>query len=378
MADKEDYYAVLGVARDASADDLKRAYRKLALENHPDRNPENPEAEARFKAISEAYDVLKDEQKRAAYDRFGHAAFEGGGPGPGGGFGFGGATSFADIFDEIFGEFAGARRGGGGSAAMRGGDLRYNMSVTLEEAFAGKTTEITVSAAAACETCDGTGSADGAPPAVCPTCQGMGRVRAQQGFFTVERTCPTCQGTGQVIADPCKSCRGAGRKTKERQLKVTVPAGIEDGTRIRLSGEGEAGMRGGPPGDLYIFLTVRPHTLFTRENADLHVRATIPFITAALGGTVEVPTIDGSTATVKVPEGTQTGAQFRLKDKGMSVLRSSSRGDMFVTTAVETPVNLSKKQKELLREFDEAGKDHSPQSESFLQRVRSFIDELTE
>ena len=373
---KRDFYDVLGVARGASKDDLKRAYRKLAMQYHPDRNPGDEDAEQRFKELNEAYDVLKDDDKKAAYDRFGHAAFESGGARPGGaGGGFGGG--FADIFEEMFGEFmGGARRGGGG--AGRGSDLRYNMSITLEDAFRGRQTEIRIPTSAACEPCGGTGAEKGSKPVSCPTCHGAGKVRAQQGFFTIERTCPACGGAGQVIENPCRSCGGSGRQRKEKTLSVNIPAGVEDGTRIRLAGEGEAGMRGAAPGDLYLFLSIDPHSLFMREGADIHCRVPVAMVTAALGGQIEVPTIEGSRARLAVPPGTQSGRQFRLKGKGMSVLRSPARGDMYVEVAVETPMNLTKRQRELLEEFtSEAGTDTtSPQSHSFFDNVKELWDDL--
>ncbi len=377
---KEDYYKVLGVSRDADADTLKKAYRKLAMDCHPDRNPGNQHAEQQFKNINEAYEVLRDEQKRAAYDRFGHAAFEGGmGGGGRAGPGFGSGTGFADIFEEMFGEFMGGRRGGGRGPG-RGADLRYNMEITLDEAYAGKKATIRVPTAVNCEACNGSGAAAGSGPTTCGTCRGSGRVRSQSGFFTVERTCPTCGGTGQVIRDPCTVCGGAGRVQKEKTLQVGIPAGVEDGTRIRLSGEGEAGMRGGTPGDLYIFVTVAPHRLFARDGANLHCRMPIPMTTAALGGSVEVPTIEGARAHITVPEGAQTGRQFRLRGKGMPVLRSTQRGDLFVEAIVETPVNLTDKQKKLLREFEEDSRDakHSPESHGFFAKVKEFWDDLTE
>jgi molecular chaperone DnaJ len=375
---KRDYYEALGVGRTADKDELKRAYRKLAMKYHPDRNPDDPHAEARFKEINEAYDVLKDEQKRAAYDRFGHGAFEGGGPGhhPGaGGFDF--AGGFADIFDEMFGDFMGGRRR---SSTGRGTDLRYNMEISLEDAFNGKQAQIRVPSAVACDDCGGSGAEKGSQPVACPQCQGHGRVRMQQGFFTVERTCPSCQGSGQVIERPCRSCGGAGRMQKEKTLQVNIPAGVEDGMRIRLAGKGEAGLRGGPPGDLYIFLTIAPHRLFKRDESNLYCRIPISMTTAALGGNLEVPNIDGTRARVSVPPGTQTGSQFRLRGKGMSVLRSNSRGDMYVEMQVETPVNLTKRQKELLKEFEQAGKGHdtSPEADGFFSKVKEFWDDLTE
>ncbi|MBI5163193.1 MAG: molecular chaperone DnaJ [Magnetospirillum sp.] len=380
---KRDYYEILGVARSASADEMKKAYRKLAMQYHPDRNPDDAAASERFKELNEAYDVLKDEQKRAAYDRFGHAAFEngmGGGRG-GGGFDFNNAGGgFSDLFEEMFGEFMGGRRGGAG-ASGRGNDLRFNMEISLEDAFAGKSTTITVPTSAACESCKGTGGKDGATPVTCATCHGHGKVRAQQGFFTIERTCPTCQGMGKVIKDPCRSCGGAGRVRKEKTLQVTIPAGVEDGTRIRLAGEGEAGMRGAPPGDLYIFLALAQHRLFQREGANIYCRVPIPMVTAAVGGTIEVPVIDGSRAKVTIPPGTQSGHQFRLKGKGMSVLRSPARGDMFIHAQVEIPVNLTARQVELLKEFDKAGDAatrHSPESEGFFAKVKELWKDLTE
>lgn len=378
---KQDYYEVLGVARDAGDEDLKKAYRKLAMQYHPDRNPGDKAAENKFKEISEAYDVLKDEQRRAAYDRYGHAAFEGGmGAARGGGAGdFGFAQGFADIFDEMFGEFMGGRRGGG--ANLRGADLRYNMAVTLEEAFAGKQATIRVPSSVTCEACKGSGGEKGAQPVACPSCRGQGKIRAQQGFFTIERSCPTCHGAGRVIQNPCKTCEGTGRQRKEKTLQVNIPPGVEDGTRIRLAGEGEAGLRGAPQGDLYIFLSVQPHRIFQRDAAHIHCKVPIPMTVAALGGQIEVPTVDGGRARVAIPQGTQSGAQFRLRGKGMSQLRSTQRGDMFIEAHIETPVNLSKRQQELLREFDEAGtkgKSTSPESEGFFAKVREFWDGLTE
>ncbi|MBB4286766.1 molecular chaperone DnaJ [Roseospira goensis] len=378
---KRDYYDVLGVGKSAGADEIKKAYRKLAMKYHPDRNPDDRDAEQKFKDLNEAYEVLKDDQKRAAYDRFGHAAFEGGGPGGGGGFhGFGGAGGFADIFDEMFGEFMGGGRRGGGRQSTRGADLRYNMEIALEEAFAGKKTSINVPTSVTCDTCEGSGAKAGTQPKTCGTCGGMGRVRAQQGFFTIERTCPTCGGQGKTIADPCTACGGAGRVRRDKTLEVTIPAGVEDGTRIRLAGEGEAGLRGGPPGDLYIFLSVAPHRLFQRDGANIQCRVPIAMTTAALGGSIEVPSIDGSRAKVTIPAGTQTGTQFRLRGKGMTVLRSSARGDMFIQAVVETPVNLTKRQKELLEEFAKAGGDdsHSPESHGFFKKVKEFFEDLTD
>ena len=374
---KNDYYEVLGVGKQAGDEELKKAYRKLAMQYHPDRNPGDAKAEARFKEINEAYEVLKDEEKRAAYDRFGHAAFEQGGAGGGGGAGFGGfGGGFADIFEEMFGGMSGARRSG----PARGNDLRYNMRISLEDAFNGKDTEITIPSTVSCESCGGSGAEKGTRPTTCSTCNGHGKIRHQQGFFTMERTCPTCQGQGTMIKNPCKSCHGTGRSQKEKTLAVNIPRGVEDGTRIRLSGEGEAGAKGAAAGDLYIFLEVAPHRFFQRETADLHCRVPIPMTRAALGGTIEVPTIDGARTRITVPSGTQSGQQFRLRGKGMTVLRSPSRGDMFVEVAVETPVNLTERQKELLREFQEhAQHDGShPESEGFFTKMKEIWNDLTD
>ena len=381
---KKDYYEILGVDRKASAEDLKKAYRQLAVKLHPDKNPGNKDAEHKFKEINEAYDVLKDEQKRAAYDRFGHGAFQGGGPRPGGGAGgfsgFSGAGGFGDIFEDLFGEMMGAQQQGGRSAngARRGADLSHEMEITLEESFKGKDAPIKVATWQGCGTCSGSGAEKGSKAETCDACRGSGRVRAQQGFFTVERTCTVCGGAGQVIKTPCKTCGGSGRVRKEKSLQVTIPAGIEDGTRIRLAGEGEAGVRGGPPGDLYVFMSIKPHRFFQRESANLHCRVPMPIHTVALGGTIEVPTIDGKRIKVTIPAGTQTGQQFRLKGKGMTVLRSPARGDMFVEVAVETPVNLSKKQKELLQEFSQDSNDAktNPQSHGFFDKVKELWEDL--
>ena len=377
---KRDYYDVLGVKRDVSAEELKKTFRKLAMKYHPDRNPDDPEAEKKFKEINEAYDVLKDEQKRAAYDRMGHAAFEGGRAGAGG-FDF--SSAFSDIFDDLFSDFTGARRRGGGAgaetSAQRGADLRYNLQVSLEEAFRGKQQNITVSTSVSCGECQGSGGEKGSAPATCPTCQGSGRIRAQQGFFTIERTCHTCQGSGKIIEKPCKACAGTGLTRKDKTLSVNIPAGVEEGTRIRLAGEGEAGFRGGPPGDLYIFLSIKPHRIFKRDGANIHCQVPVSMVTAALGGSVEVPTIDGAKVKVTIPEGAQTGAQFRLRGKGMSVLRANTRGDMYIHAQVETPVNLNKKQKDLLRDFDNSGGGkNSPESSGFFDKVKELWDDLKE
>ncbi|MGH6903458.1 MAG: molecular chaperone DnaJ [Geminicoccaceae bacterium] len=371
---KRDYYEILGVQRNAAAGAIKSAFRKLAMQHHPDRNPGDKAAEQRFKELNEAYEVLKDDSKRAAYDQFGHAAFEAGlgGGARGGGFDFG---SFADVFDDLFGDFVGGGRRRG--AHSRGGDLRYNLTITLEEAFAGKQAQIRVPTTVRCEACNATGSAKSAPPGVCPSCRGAGRVRAQQGFFTIERTCPTCAGTGRVISDPCEMCSGSGRVHREKTLSVTIPAGVEDGTRIRLAGEGEAGTRGGTPGDLYIFVSVAPHRLFQRDGTHLHCRIPIPLTTAALGGQIEVPTIDGKRARLQIPESTQTGHRFRLRGKGMSELHGHNRGDMFCEIVVETPVNLTRRQKELLQEFERAGDGSTnPESDGFFAKVKDLWGEL--
>ena len=375
MAHKEDYYTLLGVPRGASPEDIKKAYRKLAMQHHPDKNHGNKAAETRFKEINEAYEVLHDDQRRAAYDRYGHAAFENNGAGAGfGGFDF--ATGFGDIFEEMFGEIlGGGRRGARPQQNPRGADLRHDLTITLEEAFRGAEKSIKIFSLAACPDCKGQGTAPGTSPVTCAMCEGHGRVRAQQGFFTIERTCPTCQGVGRVIKDPCKNCHGVGRVRKERVLAVNIPPGVEDGTRIRLAGEGEAGQHGGPPGDLYVILAVTPHPLFQREGANLFCRVPIPMTLAALGGTIEVPTIEGSMTEVKVAAGTQTGHQARLKHKGMSVLRSPARGDLYVELAVETPMHLTKRQKELLQEFTTETEGHKthPASDSFFKKVKEVL-----
>ncbi len=382
---KRDYYDVLGVSKGASEAELKKAYRKKAMELHPDRNKDNPDAEAKFKEVNEAYDILKDPEKRAAYDRFGHAAFEGGngaGPGGFGGGGFGGhpgngdfGSAFSDVFEDLFGDFMGGGRGG--NRATRGSDLRYNLRISLEEAYTGKQKTIRVQSSVACESCQGTGAEGGSEPMTCPTCSGMGKVRAQQGFFTVERTCPTCGGRGQIINNPCKSCSGSGRQQKERTLSVNIPPGVETGTRIRLAGEGEAGLRGGPAGDLYIFIEVQDHPIFEREGQNLFCRVPISMTTAALGGEVEVPTIDGGRARVKIPAGSQSGRQMRLRGKGMPALRGGPAGDMYIELVVETPVNLTSRQKELLREFEKLSKDNNPKSKNFFSKVKTFWDGMT-
>jgi molecular chaperone DnaJ len=369
---KRDYYEVLGVSRTCTEIELKGAYRKLAMQHHPDRNPGDKDCEHKFREVSEAYDVLKDGDRRAAYDRFGHAAFEQGG---GHGFGADFASTFSDIFEDLFG--MGGRRGGGsrGTGRERGADLRYNMEISLEEAFAGKEAQIRIPTPVTCEACSGTGARTGTKPKACPHCGGSGRVRHQQGFFTLERTCPGCQGRGQVIEDPCPSCSGSGRVTRERTLSVNIPPGVEDGTRIRLAGEGEAGVRGGPAGDLYIFLALGNHEFFQRDGADLYCRVPISMVSAALGGEFEVPTIDGDSARVKIIAGTQSGQRLRLSGKGMPVLRSKQHGDMYVQVTVETPQNLTKKQRDLLAEFDKISSEQTqPESEGFFSKVKEFID----
>ncbi|HME29235.1 MAG TPA: molecular chaperone DnaJ [Pseudolabrys sp.] len=371
---KRDYYEILGVSRNCTEIELKAAFRKLAMQHHPDRNPGDKNCEYRFKEINEAYDVLKDGDKRAAYDRFGHAAFEHGMGGAGHGFGADFGSTFADIFEGIFG-MAGAR--GRSSGRERGADLRYNMEISLHEAFTGKTAQIRIPTSVTCEACAGSGAKAGTKPKPCATCGGAGKIRHAQGFFTLERTCLTCHGRGQVIDDPCKVCGGGGRVTRERTLSVNIPTGVEDGTRIRLAGEGEAGLRGGPPGDLYIFLEVAPHEFFQRDGADLHCRVPISMASAALGGEFEVPAIDGSKVRVKIPAGTQTGRRFRLAGKGMTVLRAKQTGDMYVQVAVETPQNLTKRQRELLAEFEKLSSEETqPESAGFFSRVKEFLDGL--
>ncbi|MGC3937955.1 molecular chaperone DnaJ [Roseobacter sp. EG26] len=379
---KRDYYEVLGVAKGASADEIKKGYRSKAKELHPDRNKDNPQAESQFKEANEAYEVLKDADKKAAYDRYGHAAFEGGmggGGRPGGGFGGGQgdfSSAFSDVFDDLFGDFMGGQQRGGGRRAARGSDLRYNLSVTLEDAFSGLQKTINVPTSVSCDSCSGTGAEGGSEPTTCPTCSGMGKVRAQQGFFTVERTCPTCSGLGQHIKNPCKSCQGAGRQEKDRALSVNIPAGVETGTRIRLAGEGEAGMRGGPSGDLYIFIEVAEHELFQRDGGNLFCRVPVSMAKAALGGSIEVPTIDGGRGRVQIPAGSQSGRQMRLRNKGMPALRGAGSGDMFIELAVETPVNLTARQKELLAEFEDLSENNNPESSSFFSSVKSFWDSM--
>jgi len=375
---KIDYYELLCVSRDADPATLKSAYRKLAMKFHPDRNPGDSEAEKRFKEISEAYNALKDPQSRAAYDRFGHAAFaQNGAQGPGG-FGPDFSSSMSDMFDDLFGEFM----GGGGqrhsrSAQFRGSDLRYNLEITLEDAFSGSTVEVDVPSMVHCTTCDGTGAKPGTGMSRCRTCSGHGKVRTSQGFFSIERVCPACQGRGETMDQPCSDCSGQGRRQENRSLSVDIPKGIEDGTRIRLANEGEAGLRGGPQGDLYIFISITPHELFQRDGADLYARVPIAMTTAALGGEFEVPTLDGGRARVKVPVGAQPGQRVRLRGKGMPVLRSSQVGDLYVQMDVEVPQNLTRKQRDLLEQL--AGistNDNHPSSTGFFSRLKGLFEKM--
>ena len=365
---KRDFYEVLGVNRDADDKTIKSAYRKLAMANHPDRNPDDDAAAERFREASEAYEVLKDSQKRAAYDQIGHAAFEQSSGSGGAGFGgFGGG--FSDIFEQMFSEFSGGQSGG--SQSRHGSDLRYDLDIDLDEAFLGCTKDIVADISSTCEACSGNGAEKGSRPVTCSACGGRGKVRAQQGFFTVERTCPSCQGAGETISDPCRSCRGQGRVEKSENLSVNIPAGVDSGTRIRLSSKGEAGLRGAPAGDLYIFLNVRKHAIFEREGSHLFLRVPVPMSTAALGGSIEVPTLAGRMARLQIEKGTQTGRKFRMRGKGMPALRGSGQGDQIVDIHVETPTNMTKKQAQLLVEFEQAG-DASPQTASFLDRVKKL------
>lgn len=372
------YYEMLEVSKGADASTLKSAYRKLAMQFHPDKNPGDASAEAKFKEVSEAYDVLKDDQKRAAYDQFGHSAFENGGMGGGGG-GFHGfeASGFSDIFEDLFGMGGGRRRDP--NAASRGADLRYNLSVTLEDAFRGISEKITIPTDVSCDSCDGSGSEDGTKPTACTSCNGIGKVRSQQGFFMVERTCPSCQGKGLVIENPCNDCHGSGKKKKNKTLDVKIPAGVEEGTRIRLSGEGKAGTRGGPSGDLYIFIDIEYHPIFQRDGSTVYCEVPIPMTTATLGGTIGVPTVGGEKAEVKISAGTPTGKRFKIPGKGMPILNRGTNGDMVIEASVETPVNLSKKQKELLRAFaDECGDNVSPEASGFFNKVKELWEEITD
>ena len=374
---KRDYYEVLGLSKGASATEIKKGYRNKAKELHPDRNTSDPSAESKFKEANEAYDVLKDPERKAAYDRFGHAAFEGGMGGGGGQRQGDFSSAFSDVFDDLFGDFmGGGQRGGGRSRASRGSDLRYNLEISLEDAYSGLQKSINVPTSVQCSPCNGSGAAGGSEPSTCPTCSGMGKVRASQGFFTVERTCPSCSGMGQVISNPCSSCGGQGRSNKDRSLSVNVPAGVETGTRIRLSNEGEAGLRGGPAGDLYIFIEVREHKIFQRDGNSLFCRIPVSMSGAALGGDIEVPTMDGGRSRVKIPAGSQSGRQMRLRGKGMPAIKSAQKGDMFIEIALETPVNLTSKQRDLLREFEALSEDNNPESKSFFSSVKSFWDTM--
>ena len=371
-----DFYETLGVAKGATEAEMKAAFRKAAMVCHPDRNPGDKAAETRFKELNEAYQTLTDGQKRAAYDRFGHAAFENNAMGQAGsGMGDGFASSMSDIFDDLFGDMMGGRRGQRTGGAERGSDLRFNLEITLEDAFNGKAASIQLPTSVACEACSGSGAKVGSRPKKCATCAGHGRVRAQQGFFAIERTCPACSGRGEVIDNPCDSCSGSGRVTRERSLSVNIPAGVEDGTRIRLAGEGEAGLRSGPTGDLYIFLALKPHPFFQRDGADLFCRVPISMVQAALGGEFSVHTVDGGEQRVKVPEGTQSGKQFKLKGKGMPILRARERGDLYIQANVETPQNLTRRQRELLTEFDaESSTRTHPESAGFFAKMKEFFD----
>ncbi len=376
---KQCYYEMLGVSKGADGATLKSAYRKLAMQFHPDRNPGDEAAEAKFKEVSEAYDVLKDDQKRAAYDQFGHSAFENGGMGGGrGGFHGFEASGFSDIFEDLFGMAGGGRRRDP-NASRRGADLRYNLSITLEDAFRGKSEKITIPTDVPCDTCEGTGAADGTKPTTCTTCNGIGKVRSQQGFFMVERTCPDCNGAGMVIENPCGDCRGTGKKKKNKTLDVKIPAGVEEGTRIRLSGEGKAGARGGPSGDLYIFIDIEYHPIFERDGSTVYCQVPIPMTTATLGGVIEVPTVGGEKADVKIGAGTNTGKRFKIPGKGMPLLNRGTFGDMIIEAQVETPVNLNKKQKELLRAFaEECGDNVSPEASGFFNKVKELWEDLTD
>jgi molecular chaperone DnaJ len=375
---KADYYETLGVGKSAAEKDLKSAYRKLAMQYHPDKNPGNAAAEAKFKEVSEAYETLRDPQKRAAYDRYGHAASNNQGGGGGGTSGFG-AGGFADIFEDIFGEMmGGARSRKQANGRERGADLRFNMEITLEEAFLGKKAQIRVPSSIVCDECTGTGAKKGTQPTQCGTCGGMGRVRASQGFFSVERACPTCSGRGTIIKSPCSKCSGSGHVTQERSLEANIPAGIEDGTRIRLNGEGEAGVRGGPAGDLYIFISILAHEFFQRDGADLYCKVPVSMTTATLGGSFEVSTLDGTQTRVKVPEGTAYGKQFRLKGKGMPVLHKTAMGDLYIQIDIETPQKLSSRQRELLEEFEKlSSQENSPQSSGFFARMKEFFEKIS-
>ncbi|MFO7954076.1 molecular chaperone DnaJ [Thioalkalivibrio sp.] len=373
---QRDYYEVLGVSKDASAADIKKAFRRLAMKYHPDRNPGDEEAEAKFKEARAAYDVLSDDQKRAAYDRYGHAGVDGSAGGFGGGAG---ASNFSDIFEDIFGDIFGGGGGGRGQRAYRGSDLQYNLDLTLEEAVFGTEVKIRIPTTVSCEACDGSGAEPGTSPETCPTCNGVGQVRIQQGFFSVQQTCPRCEGSGKIVSSPCKSCHGKGRVQEQNTLDVKIPAGVDSGDRIRLAGQGEAGMNGGPPGDLYVQVRVKPHKLFRRDGSDLHCEVPVSFATAALGGDLEVPSLDGRVK-LKVPAETQTGKQFRVSGKGVKSVHGGGVGDLICRVVVETPINLTKEQKQLLRQFEEStqagGTKHSPQAHSWLDGVKGFFEDL--
>lgn len=375
---KRDLYEVIGVAKDASQEDIKKAYRKLAMKYHPDRNPDDKAAEEKFKEVQAAYEILSDEDKRAAYDRYGHAAFEQGGGGPGG-FGAGaGGASFSDIFGDVFGDiFGGAGGGRGRGGPQRGADLRYTLEISLEDAVKGKKVQIKVPKLETCGTCEGSGAKKGSTPVTCTTCKGQGQVRIQQGFFTLQQTCPACRGAGKTIKDPCPDCRGQGRVQKSKTLSVTIPAGVDTGDRIRLAGEGEAGPMGGPSGDLYVQVSVAAHEFFSRDGNDLHCEVPISFVDAALGGELEVPTMDGRVK-LKIPAETQTGKLFRVRGKGVPSVRGGGQGDLICEVVVETPVNLSGKQKELLRAFQDSleGRDNSPRREGWFDSVKKFFNDL--
>ena len=371
---KRDYYETLGISKGSSDADIKKAFRSKARELHPDKNSGSAKAEEEFKAVNEAYDILKDPNKKAAYDQYGHAAFENGGFGNPGGGGADFSSAFSDVFEDLFGDFMGSSSRRGSSSSRRGSDLRYNMSISLEEAYKGKSTTITVPSSVKCEQCSGTGGKDGTQPSSCPTCGGMGKVRAQQGFFTVERTCPTCSGKGQMNKNPCRFCSGSGTTQKNKNLSVNIPAGVETGTRIRLNGEGEAGSQNGPAGDLYIFTEVLNHAIFQREGTNLFCQIPISMVSATLGGDIEAPTLDGGKTRVKVPAGIQSGKQLRLRGKGMPNIRGSSYGDLYIELNIETPVNLNENQKDLLREFEKSLQEtaNNPKYSNFFSKVKSF------
>ena len=374
---KRDYYEVLGVSKSASADEIKKAYRRLAMKHHPDRNKDDDTSEGKFKETKEAYEVLKDTEKRATYDRFGHDGLKGAAGGPGG---FG-AEGFGDIFGDVFGDiFGGGRRAGGGPQVFRGADLGYELQLDLEKAVAGDSVTIDVPTQVACDTCKGSGAKKGSEPVTCSTCSGVGQVRMQQGFFSIQQTCPACKGAGTTIADPCSSCHGRGRVRKTRTLSVKVPAGVDDGDRIRLSGEGEAGRNGWPAGDLYVEIRVKPHKIFEREGSNLSCEVPVSFATAALGGEVELPTLDGNVS-LKVPAGTQSGKVFRLRGKGVTTVRDPRQGDLFAEVAVETPINLTTEQKEVLETFEgllhSGGGKHSPRAGGWLDTVKRFFDRIS-